>query len=102
MTAVVLDLSMSLDGFIAGPEPGPEHPLGRGGERLHEWAYGLASFRERHGRSGGVTNADDEVLAETLAGAVVMGRGRERRGCGAPTPGTSREDPVRRRRWAVG
>jgi dihydrofolate reductase len=77
MTAVVLDISMSLDGFIAGPEPGPEHPLGRGGERLHEWAYGLASFRERHGRSGGVTNADDEVLAETLArsGAVVMGRG---------------------------
>jgi dihydrofolate reductase len=77
MTAVVLDISMSLDGYIAGPEPGPEQPLGRGGERLHEWAYRLASFRERHGESGGVTNADDEVLAETLArpGAVVMGRG---------------------------
>ncbi len=77
MIAVVLDISMSLDGFIAGPDPGPEQPLGSGGEQLHEWAYGLASFRQRHGESGGVTNTDDEVLAETIRrpGAVVMGRG---------------------------
>jgi dihydrofolate reductase len=75
--AVVLDITMSLDGLITGPEPGPDQPLGAGGERLHEWAYGLASFRERHGESGGVTNADDQVLAEAFdrAGAVVMGRG---------------------------
>ena len=73
---VVLDISMSLDGFIAGPNPSREEPLGTGGERLHEWGYGLASFRERHGKSGGARNADDEVVAESLAGtgAVVMGR----------------------------
>ena len=67
---------MSLDGFIAGPNRTVEQPLGDGGERLHEWIFGLASFRERHGRSGGDRNADDEVVRETLdtAGAVLMGR----------------------------
>jgi dihydrofolate reductase len=67
---------MSLDGFIAGPNRTVEQPLGDGGERLHEWIFGLASFRERHGRSGGERNADDEVVRETLdtAGAVLMGR----------------------------
>lgn len=73
---VVVDISMSLDGFIAGPNPTLEEPLGTGGERLHEWILGLASWRERHGESGGARNADDEVVAESLAatGAVVMGR----------------------------
>ncbi len=76
MGKVVLDISMSLDGFIAGANPSLEQPLGAGGERLHEWIFGLASFRERHGESGGDRNADDEVVAESLAGtgAVVMGR----------------------------
>jgi dihydrofolate reductase len=76
MGRVVLDISMSLDGFIAGPNPTLEEPLGAGGERLHEWTVGLASWRERHGESGGARTADDEVVAESLAamGAVVMGR----------------------------
>jgi len=76
MGRVVLDISMSLDGFIAGPNPSLEQPLGAGGDRLHEWILGLASFRERHGGSGGVRDRDDEVVAESLAatGAVVMGR----------------------------
>jgi dihydrofolate reductase len=76
MGKVVLDISMSLDGFIAGPNPTLEEPLGAGGERLHEWTVALASWRERHGESGGMRNADDEVVAESLAatGAVVMGR----------------------------
>jgi dihydrofolate reductase len=67
---------MSLDGFIAGPGAGLERPLGVGGERLHEWAFGLASFRGRHGGEGGEGGVDDEVIAERLAatGAVVMGR----------------------------
>ncbi len=73
---VVSDITMSLDGFVAGPNPGPEHPLGEGGERLHEWAFALASFRERHGEKGGAKNANDDVVAESLrrTGAVVMGR----------------------------
>jgi dihydrofolate reductase len=76
MAKVALDISMSLDGFIAGRSPSLELPLGEGGERLHEWAFGLASWRERHGLSGGTTDADSELVAEGLAatGAVVMGR----------------------------
>jgi dihydrofolate reductase len=76
MARVTCDISMSLDGFVAGPNQTLEQPLGEGGEGLHEWAFGLASFRERHGMDGGETNADDEVVKESLAaqGAVVMGR----------------------------
>jgi dihydrofolate reductase len=76
VTKVVVDISMSVDGFVAGPNPSLEHPLGVGGELLHEWAFVLASFRERHGLSGGERSADDEVVAESLAttGPVVMGR----------------------------
>jgi dihydrofolate reductase len=70
------DISMSVDGFIAGPNQTLEQPLGDGGEVLHEWAFGLASFRERHGMDGGETGADHEVVKESLAaqGAVLMGR----------------------------
>lgn len=76
MGMVVLDISMSLDGFVAGQNPSLESPLGDGGERLHEWAFALAAWRERHGLSGGTTNASSEVVEESLAstGAVVMGR----------------------------
>jgi dihydrofolate reductase len=76
MTRLTLDISMSLDGFVAGPNRTVEQPLGEGGEQLHEWIFGLASWRERHGRSGGTRNADDDVLKEAVAsvGAVVMGR----------------------------
>jgi dihydrofolate reductase len=76
MARLTLDISMSLDGFIAGPNRTVEQPLGDGGERLHEWIVGLGSFRERHGMSGGERNANDEVARESLdsAGAVLMGR----------------------------
>jgi len=73
---VVADITMSLDGFVAGPDDGPELPLGAGGERLHQWVYDLASWREPHGLAGGKTNRDSEVLDETFrtAGAVIVGR----------------------------
>jgi dihydrofolate reductase len=76
MTKLKLDISMSLDGFVAGPSQTLERPLGEGGDLLHEWAFRRARFRERHGLAGGEVNADDGVVAETLAatGAVVMGR----------------------------
>ena len=61
---VKADISMSLDGFITGPNDGIEKGLGEGGERLHEWLYGLASWRERHGYEGGTTDRDAEVLEE--------------------------------------
>ncbi len=67
---------MSLDGFIAGPNDGVELPLGAGGERLHQWVYDLASWRERHGLAGGETNSDTEVLDEAFEniGAVIVGK----------------------------
>ncbi len=76
MAKLILDITMSLDGFIAGPNQTLERPLGDGGERLHEWLVGLASFRQRHGLDGGTSNADDRVLEESLAGTgvVLMGR----------------------------
>lgn len=76
MARLTFDITMSLDGFVAGPNPSLERPLGDGGERLHEWMYGLASFRERHGQTGGTTNADSEILEESLGtkGATLMGR----------------------------
>jgi dihydrofolate reductase len=76
MPKLKLDISMSLDGFVAGPNQTLEEPLGEGGERLHEWVFPLKSFREHHGMAGGETHADDEIVAESLraTGAVVMGR----------------------------
>lgn len=76
MGKLFFDISSSLDGFVAGPNQTLEQPLGEGGEQLHEWVLPLASWRERHGMSGGETGADDEVMKESIgrAGAVVMGR----------------------------
>jgi dihydrofolate reductase len=76
MTRLICDISMSLDGFVAGPNQTLEEPLGERGERLHEWAFGLRSFREPHGLPGGETGPDDDVVADAwrTTGAVVMGR----------------------------
>ena len=76
MPELKLDITMSLDGFVAGPNQTLEEPLGQGGERLHEWVYDLKAWREPHGLEGGEVNADSEILEEATAGtgAVVMGR----------------------------
>jgi dihydrofolate reductase len=73
MTKVMSDMSMSLDGFIAGPNDTAERPLGDGGERLHKWVYDLASWRERHGLGAArpIVTLDE---AFKNSGAVVMGR----------------------------
>lgn len=76
MANIIADISMSLDGYIAGPNPTLKEPLGQGGEQLHEWVVRLASWREPHGKSGGETGPDDEIMKEASAniGAVIMGR----------------------------
>jgi dihydrofolate reductase len=76
MTKLRLDITMSLDGFVAGPNASLEHPLGEGGMRLHEWAFAAASWRQQHGLSGGEASVDSDVIEESVAalGAVVMGR----------------------------
>jgi dihydrofolate reductase len=73
---VVVDITMSLDGFVAGPGPTLEEPLGRNGMQLHEWALESESWRERHGLGGGETSEDSEVFREAFSsiGAFVMGR----------------------------
>jgi dihydrofolate reductase len=76
MAKLRLEIAMSLDGFIAGPHPSEEHPLGVGGTQLHEWAFALAAWRSPHGLEGGETNASSEVVEGALAnvGATIMGR----------------------------
>ena len=76
MTQITLDITMSLDGYVAGPNATLEEPLGRGGELLHEWIVSLKTFRAQHGGEGGEENADDALVARNLAavGAGVMGR----------------------------
>src|SRR3954452_20172315 len=74
MSATVLYMSMSLDGFIAGPNAGPGNGLGDGGERLHAWLPGAEGGpREIAERAVGVNR---RIVDEFMAtGAVVAGRG---------------------------
>jgi dihydrofolate reductase len=76
MAKVFVEISMSLDGFVAGPDITLEEPLGKGGEGLHDWVVRLASWREQHGLDGGDTGPDDELERAIWprVGAVVMGR----------------------------
>ncbi len=76
MSKVFADISISLDGFVAGPSPTLEDPLGVGGERLHDWVIGLEAWRKRHGLEGGDTTPSSAVVEEGVArqGSVVMGR----------------------------
>jgi dihydrofolate reductase len=63
---VVLDVSVSLDGYTAGPEPTESVPIGVGGDRLHEWMF----------RPGAEKHADRQILTDLIArvGAVLIGR----------------------------
>jgi dihydrofolate reductase len=76
MSKVFAEISISLDGFIAGPKPTLKDPLGQGGEQLHEWVLKTAAWRKPHGKSGGETGPDGDTFEESIAntGAVIMGR----------------------------
>jgi dihydrofolate reductase len=76
MTKLRFEISISVDGFVAGPNQSEEHPLGEGGEGLHEWVIKLEAWRKPHGREGGEVNASSEIVEEydENLGAVVMGR----------------------------
>jgi dihydrofolate reductase len=76
MSKLRLRLSLSLDGFVAGPEQSVENPLGKGGMRLHEWVFPLAAWRSMQGLPGGIVNESTAVVAEQVAnvGATIMGR----------------------------
>jgi dihydrofolate reductase len=76
MSRLRFNISMSLDGFVAGPNQSVNEPLGVGGERLHEWVVSLASWRTRHGLEGGEVNESTAIVEESVAnvGATIMGR----------------------------
>jgi dihydrofolate reductase len=108
VSATVLYMSMSLDGFIAGPNEGPDNGLGDGGHRLHEWAL-TAGDADHKGvaRPGGVNGQIFDEFMST--GAVVAGRGTfEPAGGwggdhhdGVPIFILSRQDPGDLRQWPL-
>ena len=76
MSKLKLNITMSIDGYVAGPNQSPEQPLGVGGEELHGWLVSLKAFRELHGGEGGEVNESTPFAEEILggAGATIMGR----------------------------
>ena len=87
MNKVIYDTSMSLDGFITGPDPRSGEPLGDGGDRLHEWMSGIADYRHHHPRSG---DGDDVNASDAKAEG-----GRPRRAARSrPLKATTGIEPV--------
>jgi dihydrofolate reductase len=76
MSRLRLSITMSLDGYVGGPNQSEENPLGVGGMELHEWFFPLEAFREMHGEQGGDVNASSAVVEERRSniGATIMGR----------------------------
>src|SRR5438045_9489072 len=76
MSKLKLNITMSIDGFVAGPDQSPEHPLGVGGEELHDWLVPLKAFRGGHGEEGGEASASTTVAEDTLGGSGAARRCR--------------------------
>ncbi|HEX9096690.1 MAG TPA: dihydrofolate reductase family protein [Candidatus Dormibacteraeota bacterium] len=76
MGKVTCQISISLDGFVAGPNQSLENPIGEGGLRLHEWVFATASWREQQGQTGGARGVDSDVIDDVVknVGAYIMGR----------------------------
>jgi dihydrofolate reductase len=76
MSELRCHISMSLDGYVAGPNQSEENPLGEGGEQLHDWVVPLAAWREAHDKQSGEVNESTPVFEEVREniGAAVMGR----------------------------
>jgi dihydrofolate reductase len=76
MSQLRCHISISLDGYVAGPNQSEENPLGEGGEQLHDWVVPLAAWREAHGHEGGSVDESARILEESRenVGAGVMGR----------------------------
>ncbi|MDQ6818708.1 MAG: dihydrofolate reductase family protein [Actinomycetota bacterium] len=76
MSSVTCHISISLDGFVAGPNQSLDNPIGEGGICLHEWAFQSASWHRQQGSEGGEPGADSDVIDEVVenVGAYIMGR----------------------------
>jgi dihydrofolate reductase len=109
LSSTVLYMSMSLDGFIAGPNEGPDNGLGDGGERLHEW-FSMGADADHSGVPGRPSGLNGQIFDEFMAtGAVVCGRGTiEPAGGwggdhhdGVPIFVLTRHDPADLRQWPL-
>ena len=78
MSKLRVHITVSANGYVAGPNQSEDNPLGEGGGSLHDWAFDLRAFREPHGKEGGEVNASNSVLEQAQAnvGAEIMGRGK--------------------------
>jgi dihydrofolate reductase len=76
MGKVTCQISISLDGLVAGPNQSLDNPIGEGGMRLHDWMFATSSWRRQHGQEGGGDGVDSEVADEVKqgVGAYIMGR----------------------------
>jgi dihydrofolate reductase len=85
MSTFFLDISISLDGYVAGPNATLDEPLGKRGEQLHEWVLVTKPWRESHGLEGGEEGPDSEIIRATIdnVGATIMGRKMFSGGAGA-------------------
>lgn len=85
MSKLRFRISMSLDGFVAGPNQSVDNPIGVGGLRLHEWVFPLRAWNAMHGQPGGAVNKSNRVVEESFAhlGATIMGRNMFGGGAGA-------------------
>jgi dihydrofolate reductase len=91
MSKVRVHISVSADGYVAGPNQSQENPLGERGEDLHDWVVELKAWREPHGKEGGEENVSSAIVDEETAnvGAEIMGRGK----FGPPGGGPWGDDP---------
>ena len=76
MSSITCQISISLDGFVAGPHQSLENPIGEGGLRLHHWVFETASWREQQGEAGGARSIDSDIVRDLFknVGAYIMGR----------------------------
>ena len=76
MDLVMSHISISLDGFVAGPNQSFENPIGEGGLRLHDWVFTTAAWLRQQGLEGGTDNEDSMVVDEVVANVetYIMGR----------------------------
>ncbi len=80
MSKIIVDVAMSLDGFMAGDNRGPQNPLGDGGIAIHEWMFKQKGFYRSHGmeapNEGLEDGADGKLIEDIMActGAYIMGK----------------------------
>jgi dihydrofolate reductase len=85
MDLVTSHISISLDGFVAGPNQSNENPIGEGGLRLHDWVFTTAAWLRQQGLEGGTDNEDSMVVDEVVANVETYIMGRKMFG-GGPGP----------------